>query len=123
MSMAPVHRLQCTMVQSLLACYCASMLVICLDMPATKLHCGKHITHTHSQLCTHLSCIKRVLWGGGKPHVQTGFGTQAFVFGPCCRPTSPDNRAIESEFALTHSSVSGIGVCGVDWHKQHKGRM
>lgn len=71
-------------------------------------------THTHSLLhiCQH---IKHVPLEALLSHVQMGGGgapTQPFVCRPRCRATSPDNGAVESEFALTHLAVSGLRFSG-----------
>lgn len=102
-SMAPIYQLQCTVVQSLSACYCANMLPVCLDMPATKLHCVHHITHTHTHSCVHIcQCIKRVpFWG-----VRDGLG-----FCPTCRKVL-GHRLLSSAPAadLRHQTIEPLKV-------------
>lgn len=114
-----------------------NLLPICFDRPATQLHCFNHITtdshhkrhtHTHAQTASNAlvnilsMCHWRTFVLG--PDCRLGFG-RPFVCSPCCRATSPHNGAIESEFALTHLAVSGVGIggAGVGGHKHHWGSI
>lgn len=109
-----------------LASYRSNLLAVCFDMSAPMLHCLNHTVshykrhthrHAHTASYTFVNTLSMCHW---RPFCPTcgrrgGARTQPFVCRPRCRATSPDNGAIESEFALTHLAVSGLrffGVCG-----------